>query len=300
MDKLDILGLKAFVSVAEQGSFRKAAQHLNLTSTAVSRRVQKLEDSLGVLLISRTTRQVTLTRLGVEFLQRSQELLGSLEGLLGDARNRGRYGENRVAVACLPTVAVHFMPAILQTFARAHPDVAITLMDKSATQILDAVRNEEADFGLTFLGSEHPDLRSQLLYSEPMVAWGRPELLGERISITWRELTAFRLIAIGRLSGTRRLIDEALAAHDVSVEFLYELEHLHTAMSLAQGGLGIAVLPQISAQPDMHGLIGVPVSEPAISRSIGLFRRNDIPLTPLANAFLRVVLHHFKTERISA
>lgn len=295
MDKLDILGLKAFVSVAEQGSFRKAADHLNLTSTAVSRRVQKLEDSLGVLLISRTTRQVTLTKLGVEFLEKSQELLGSLEGLLGDVRNRGRFGENRVAIACLPTVAVHFMPEILKKFSLDHPDVSVELMDKSANQILEAVRNEDADFGLSFLGSEHPDLKSHLLYTEPMVAWGRKDMLGDRSAITWRQLRAFRLIAIGRLSGTRRLIEESLAAHELSVEFAYETQHLHTAISLAEGGVGIAVLPNISARPDITGLVGVPVSEPAISRSIGLFRRNDLPLTPIANALQRIVLRYFKS-----
>lgn len=290
MKKLDILGLKAFVAVAEQGGFRRAAEQLNVTSTAVSRRVQKLEDSLGALLISRTTREVTLTRTGAEFLPRAQEALGALEEVFSDLRARGRHGESRVTFGCLATVAAYFMPDLLAEFTRVRPGTQIRIQDVSATQIIENVRNEQADFGVTFMGAEHFDLTAEPLYTEPLVlcvARGNP--LAKRDSITWTELTEHDLIAIGQLSGTRRLIDDSLGGHDLRLRYAYEVRQLHTALRLAASGAGVTVLPWIAAHGTMASVRTIPVVGPEISRTIGLLRRNDIPLTRLADGLRRMI-----------
>lgn len=300
MDKLDVLGLKAFISVAEQGSFRKAAESLNLTSTAVSRRIQKIEESLGVVLIARTTRQVTLTRLGAEFLPRAQEMLGAVEEIFSDLRNRGRYGERQITIACLATVASFLMPNILRQFAENHPDVRVELLDVSATRILESVRAEKADFGISFVGADHYDLTTDLLYSEPLVAWvARDSALADRQSISWSELRQCRLIAIAKLSGTRRVIEEALQAHGIELNFHYEVQQLHTAVSLAGGGLGVAVLPRIAADEKFSNVVAVPVEGPRVSRSIGLLRRNDRPLPALHNALRTLIVSRFRTGSTS-
>tara|TARA_R110002020_G_scaffold273986_1_gene489168 strand:+ start:416 stop:1318 length:903 start_codon:yes stop_codon:yes gene_type:complete len=296
VDKLDVLGLKAFISVAEQGSFRKAAESLNLTSTAVSRRVQKIEESLGVVLITRTTRQVTLTRLGAEFLPRAQEMLGAVEEIFSDLRNRGRYGERRITIACLATVASFHMPKILEQFAKVHPDVRVELLDVSATRILESIRNEKADFGISFVGADHYDLATDFLYSEPLVAWtARESALARRPSVTWAELRDYPLIAIAKLSGTRRVVEEALEAHGIDFEFDYEVQQLHTAVSLAGGGVGVAVLPRIAADEKLSNVVAVPVEGPKVSRSIGLLRRNDRPLSPLVNQLRSMILARFRS-----
>ena len=69
--RLDILGLQAFLAIAERGSFHKAAAHLGITQTALSHRLRKFEDYLGVTLLQRTTRQVSLTPTGLELLPRA-------------------------------------------------------------------------------------------------------------------------------------------------------------------------------------------------------------------------------------
>lgn len=296
MDKLDILGLKAFISVAEQGSFRKAADSLNLTSTAVSRRVQKIEESLGVALIIRTTRQVTLTRLGAEFLPRAQEMFGAVEEIFSDLRNRGRYGERQITIACLATVASFHMPKILEQFAKVHPNVRVELLDVSATRILESIRNEKADFGISFVGADHYDLATDFLYSEPLVAWtARESTLAQLTSVTWAELRDYPLISIAKLSGTRRVVEEALEAHGIDFKFDYEVQQLHTAVSLAGGGVGVAVLPRIAADERLSNVVAVPVEAPKVSRSIGLLRLNDRPLSPLVNQLRSAILRRFRS-----
>src|SRR5215831_16056782 len=77
--RIDFLGLQAFLSIAERGSFQRAAAHLNLSQTAVSHRMRKLEDELGIKLFARTTREVTLTRAGIDFLPKAQRAIAGLE-----------------------------------------------------------------------------------------------------------------------------------------------------------------------------------------------------------------------------
>src|SRR5262245_26418882 len=87
--RLDTLGVEAFLAIAEQGGFRKAAATLHITQTALSRRLQNLENLLGVRLVERTTRSVALTRIGEDFLPRARRLMGDLTSALVELRETG-------------------------------------------------------------------------------------------------------------------------------------------------------------------------------------------------------------------
>ncbi|MCF3935564.1 LysR substrate-binding domain-containing protein [Acuticoccus sp. M5D2P5] len=294
MERFDILGLQAFVGVAEQGSFRLAAERLNLSATAVSRRLQKLEDTLGVVLVSRTTRLVTLTRTGAEFLPRAQEVLSSLEGAISDLRAQSHFGAADVRIACLPTIAAQLLPRIIAEFPE---DAAnrVQITDLSAMEILERVRDKRADFGISFIGADHFDLIIEPLFSEPVVALVRADHpLAAKGTITWQGLEGERLISIGQRSGTRRLIQTALQSHSIALDWVYDVQHLATAVSLAAAGVGIAVLPAIAGEMVTPPLTPVGLTEPRVERAIGLIRRNDMPLSPPARLMREIVMKRLK------
>src|SRR5215467_9974832 len=114
--RIDFLGLQAFLSIAERGSFQKAAAHLNLSQTAISHRMRKLEDDLGIKLFARTTREVTLTRAGIDFLPKAKKAIGELELSFDELKQQVAKRRDRLDIACLPTFAVHYLPPILRTF----------------------------------------------------------------------------------------------------------------------------------------------------------------------------------------
>ncbi|MCX7297919.1 MAG: LysR family transcriptional regulator, partial [Hyphomicrobiales bacterium] len=87
--RVDFLGLEAFLSIAERGSFQRAAAHLGLSQTAISHRMRKLEDGLGLKLFARTTRDVTLTRAGIDFLPKARKAVDVLEQSVDDLRQQG-------------------------------------------------------------------------------------------------------------------------------------------------------------------------------------------------------------------
>src|SRR5687767_553639 len=109
--KIDVLGVQAFIAVAETGSFQKAADSLFLTQAALTRRLQNLECYLGAKLIERTTRSVGLTSIGGDFLPHARRLLTELSMTLLEIRETGKVQRGDVTIACVPTVAYHFLPA---------------------------------------------------------------------------------------------------------------------------------------------------------------------------------------------
>ncbi len=302
MEHLDVLGLQAFVSVAEQGSFRLASARLNLSATAVSRRVQKLEENLGCLLLSRTTRSVTLTPVGAEFLPRAQELLNGMEGAFEELRTKGRFGEGALTIGCLPTIASYYFPAILTKFTEQAPN-PVRIFDLSATDILEYVRTGKVDFAISFIGADFHDLTITPLYTEPMVAVTAPgNTLADKTALNWRDLAGQRLISIGSLSGTRRLIDSSLQAHSIELDWSYEVQHLSTAINFAKAGLGIAVLPRIATELVHPHMIALDLLEPTVVRRIGMIRRNDFALPPAAKALHDIIIHHLReaTRNVAA
>ena len=104
----DLQQLQAFVAVAERGSFRAAADHINLSAPALSRRIDKLETILGARLFNRTTRDVELTPLGRIFLERARTALDDLESAMLGIADIATHRGGRVTVACVPSAALYF------------------------------------------------------------------------------------------------------------------------------------------------------------------------------------------------
>src|ERR671939_334906 len=100
---VDLGDLRAFVIVAELGSFHEAADHLHLSQPALSRRVQKLEQTIGVALLQRTSRRVELTMVGREFLPKARRLLDDLDASLHSVSEIAERRSGQVNVACVPT-----------------------------------------------------------------------------------------------------------------------------------------------------------------------------------------------------
>ncbi|HEY5278808.1 MAG TPA: LysR family transcriptional regulator [Pseudolabrys sp.] len=90
--RIDFLGLEAFLSIAERGSFQRAAAHLNLSQTAISHRMRKLEDELRLTLLARTTREVTLTRAGIASCRRHAGRLPNSSNPSTISSSRGQSG----------------------------------------------------------------------------------------------------------------------------------------------------------------------------------------------------------------
>ena len=292
--RIDTLGLEAFVAIAEQGSFQKAAGALHITQTALTRRLQNLESLLGVKLVERTTRSVALSRLGLDFLPQARRLLTELAGALTEIHETGKAQRGEVAIACVPTVGVQYLPRVIQEYSARHPENRIKILDHASSGVADAVLRREAEFGITIGGPRHPELTSVPLLQDRFVLTCRDDhpLAGRR-SVRWKQLAAHRLIFAGEVSGNRPLLDTALATRNVTLRSHYEVQRSSTALGLVAAGVAAAVVPRLAIQKGTYPTIKVlTLTDPVVSRSLVLVARKAAHLSPAAQALYEMIRDH--------
>lgn len=294
--KFDLADLRAFLAVADLGSFRAAAEALHLSQSAASRRVDKLEEALGVELFSRTTRRVELTTIGRTFVHRARGVINDLESALVGIADFADRISGEVSVACVPSAVSYFLPGVIERFHQLHPRIRVRLIDESSSALLLAVANGEADLGLTYIGTQEPDIEFEPLLEDLfVVACPKEHPLAKRKRVSWAELAPYDHVSLAHGSGNRFLIDQALAQVEHKPEWFCEVRHVPALVSLVEAGLGIGVVPQL-ALPPRGRIVSVDLDSPTVSRTIGIIRRRGRPLRPPAALFQSLLLA-LKSER---
>ena len=296
--RIDFLGLEAFLSIAERGSFHGAAAHLNLSQTALSHRMRKLEDDLGVKLFTRTTRQVTLTPAGLELLPRARQMIDALSTSYEALRRQGRERQARLTIGCLPTIATYYLPPILREFSQAYPDITVHIQDAAAGQIADFVQKGEAEFGITIISANRWDLDMRPLLREPYVllCQGKHPLAG-KAQVSWADLEGVPLVRISPQAANRAIIDDALGSRREFMTWRYEVQHVATAVSIVLAGLALTVVPRLAIDvAGSPGLKAVPIVNPSVSRIVGVVSNRANPLSPAGENLLRLVAQRFRRD----
>lgn len=281
---LEISELQAFISVAKKSSFKAAAEGLFISQPALSRRIEKLETSLKTRLLERTTRRVSLTDAGRQFLAHAEVVIEELEMALHGMAERTVQRKEHVTVACVPSVANHLLPTVLKEFTQSYPAVRIKVIDESAKEVLDSVVSGLADFGVNFIGTQEADIDFKAIHTEHYVLMVQNDhRLAEQKSVSWEALAGEKLVSVSQSSGNRMLIDNALARVAQRPSIYYEINHVAGALGLVSAGLGIAVLPKLALAKSFHPtLVSIPLTDPVITRTLGLISRKGCRLHPAA------------------
>jgi DNA-binding transcriptional LysR family regulator len=278
----DLNDLLAFRAVAELTNFRRAAESVHLSQPAFSRRIDKLEQALGVRLLERTTRRVTLTAVGRDFERKVRELLDDLDATLLGIRGGAVTRMGEVTVACVPSTVYYYLSQVIRRYHERCPKVRVKVLDAGANEVLAAVARGEADFGLNFIGAQEGELEFKPLVEERFVAACRRDhpIAGLR-RVRWAQLGQHDYISVGRSSGNRVLLDQALAGVEGRPQAIYEAQHVTTTLGLVEAGLGVAAVPSMAMPAADHPLlVSVPLIEPIVTRKVGLIRRRGRSLSP--------------------
>ena len=286
------LDLRAFVAVVDREGFHRAAEALNLSQPALSRRIQRLEAAVGAALLERTTRRVALTTVGREFLPLVRRMLDEFDSSLFAMRDVGKQRRGQISLACIPTAAFYFLPSVIARFNEQYPNIRFRILDLSANEGLESVARGEVEFGINLLGASDPELSFEPLIDDPFVlACRQDHPLAKRDLLTWSDLEGQPLVAVSRTSGNRIMLDAALVRAGVSLSWSYEVTHLSTSLGLVEAGLGISVLPKLATPQADHPIIVTrPIQNPEVSRTIGVVRRHGGRLAPAAERFLEMLL----------
>jgi DNA-binding transcriptional LysR family regulator len=296
--KIDILGVQAFVAIADYGGFQKAADALSVTQTAITQRLRNLEDFLGVTLVERTTRSVGLTAIGEDFLPRARRLLQELSAALTEIRETGKALRGDVSIACVPTAGIQYLPAIIQEYSARYPENRIKILDHSSSGVAQAVLRREAEFGINLATTTHPELVSIPLLNDQFVLICRDDHpLADRDSLKWAQLEPYPLIFAGHVNGNRQLLDSLLSDgkletehRDLALQVHYEVQRSSTAVGLVAAGIAAAVVPSLAIQKGAYPRLRViPLLDPVVSRTLALVARKSARLAPAAQVLYDLI-----------
>jgi DNA-binding transcriptional LysR family regulator len=291
-----IADLRAFVTVSELKSFAAAAKKLHLSQPALSRRISGLEELLGVRLFDRTTRTVALTALGQRFLGQVRNVLLDLDRSVVSLHDVAHLEAGDVTIGCIFSVVHHFLLEVIGAFREQHPNVLVRIVEEGGDQVLASVKSGVADFAISYTGMLDPEVDFTPLLKEPFVVACRPEHpLAKRRAMRWEELADYPYALVSHESRVRVLIDQALAGVGRLPRPVFEVRHVSTLIGIVEKGLAVAVVPQLTLPHAPAPVVGVPLEEPVITRTIGMLRRSGRSLSPAAEAVLQLL-----TEAIQA
>ena len=271
-----------FLSVAQNESFRRAAEETNRSLPAVSMQVKQLEEQLGVALFQRTTRKVTLTQEGEQLLISARKALAELEVGLSHIQHAADVQQGHLSFACVPTIASTRLPAILTAFAKKYPGISVHVRELANQDLLEAVRRREVDFAIGPVPEKKGELEFAPIFVDDYCAMlPRGYQDNGRASISLRELSKLPLLKLSSSTAFRDHVDNALKANGLSHESNYEFMQVTTLVAMAEAGLGIALLPRV-ALPRRTPLKVVRIIGPALSRTIAIVTIRGHSLSPAA------------------
>ena len=278
--------LKALIAIARHNSFSRAAKELGLSQSALSQTVQQLEAQVGLKLLDRSTRDVRLSKTGAEFLPGIQRAVEDLERELAGLQDLRHQKRGHVIVACLPSVALSFMPTMLRDFRKQFPNVDVTLKELSWNKIRQMVVTSQADIGIANISPEDPELSSSLLMVDRFaLVMPRDHALAASTSVRWCDAAKADLVAMGTDTGIWAEMSLRLQEYPVEIAATYRAEHPATILALVEERLGVAPLPSLALpRPDHPTLTYRPLIEPVVERKLYLVKRPERELTPAAHA----------------
>lgn len=297
----DIRDLEAFLAVKETESFHAAAEVLNLSQSAVTRRVQKLEEALDTLLFERTTRKVRPTLAAKRLQARAQAILDGVQETVRAMRDESvSFAHQRHALltlAIIPTLVPSLLPRAIAAFQQRGFAARFRVLDLSANEVAEAVAHGDADFGICSIPSLEPSTQFEPLLEDRMVlAMPSGHPLAERAVLHWPELRDQPLILPARGTGNRILIDEAMGRARLPLFWTYEVSRSTTALAMVAGGNGVALLPQTAVTQDMAlSVQSRPMTAPEIARPVGIISRIGQVDAPAVSEFKAAIRREIAT-----
>lgn len=294
--------IEVFVKVIRLGSFKDAARDLNVTQSALTQRLQKLEDALGARLIDRTTRTLAPTAVGRSFLPAAERLLAQYDQSVADIRDFIQVRHGRVTIASLISIATYVLPQALLRFSEMHPDIRIRVIDDAEQDIAEHVRRGDAEFGIDMRTGDEaadPELAFTGVMEDRFVLACRPDHpLAAGGPVAWDALADMPVVMLGPRSGTSRLLAARLPAGARQLTGRYEVQHLSTMIGFLEAGVGVGIVP-VMALRAMEGraLVQRPLVAPELNRTVAVIERRDASLSPAAERLKALLLEEFQSVR---
>ena len=285
--------LGAFLTLADCEQFKLAAERFNVSQSAFSQMISRLERQLGTRLFDRDTRHVSLTPEGQALVPLARALATDVESMYGSLRDHAERRKGKVAIAALPSLSADWLPKILADFRRRYPGIQLQLFDTVADPNLDLVRRGTVDFALNARINSPEEFDTQLLFHEPFFFICPPSHpLAQKPHVTLQSLAGCDYIHSIRTGSVWHWIQP----HIGNIEFNdtgFEVGHLSTLAGLIANGIGVSIVPGFALfQFYRLGLSAVPIHDRGLERPLLMVKRRGQSLSVAAKALLEMIIEN--------
>jgi DNA-binding transcriptional LysR family regulator len=299
---MELRQLRYLVALADERSFTRAAEREHIAQPALSQQIQKLEQELGLPLVERTTRRVSITDAGELLVARARRVLTELESARQELDRVRGIQTGRVTVGAMNTMGPVDITLVLADFHKRHPQVELTVREDNSDALAEMLRVDALD--LAFLSvtervESHGLALQQILMEELVVVLPPDHPLAERDEIRMGELAGEEFITYREGARLRELLAGAAAQAGFEPRIILESNESRRIRRLVSRGLGVSILPRSHAVnfPDVVAVARL--VEPSLARDITLAWRSGRRLPPAVAEFLELVRETFPPENLA-
>jgi DNA-binding transcriptional LysR family regulator len=297
---MEIRQLRAFIAIAETGTFTAGALNVHVTQAAVSMQIRQLETELGAPLFIRAPRRVILTEAGEALLERARRILrehdvavAEIAELAGAERGRLRVGSASAMVSADP------LPQILKELREIHPRAEVSIVSGTSEALVRQILAGELDIAFVSLPVEARGIQTEGLSRDELVAIASPRhKLAKQGVVSVFTLAGEKLILGERGGNTRRLIDGLFAEAGVQPVVAMELSRLAAIKRMVEEDMGIGIIPLRSVEEEVADgrLIAWWIEGAQINWELGLAKLAGDYDSPICQTFARLCKKHFTTQ----
>ncbi|MGG4510789.1 LysR family transcriptional regulator [Heyndrickxia sporothermodurans] len=288
---IEFLYLKTFVQVLKSGSYSRAAIDLDYAQSSVTNHIQKLEELYGgVRLFERKGKQMKATSSGellYDYAVKILSLYQDSHSAIGDQEIK------TLTIGSIETVALYFLPEILDKFKKLYPDVHIRIIPSNERNIIQMIKEKEIDFGLILDFPYYiPEVENLLLEKQPMgIVVPHDHKFANRRELEIKDLTDESFILTEKGCTYRAFLLEKLNGESISHDISMELSSVETIKKAIKNHWGIGFLPLFAVEENDQFLKTVPLNDTALNFHRQLLYRKEKKQLNVFNSFIDICLN---------
>lgn len=289
---MNIETLRIFCDVAQHQSFSRGAAANDVSQSAATQSVHRMERHFGMQLVDRSKRPFVLTPEGQACYEGFREVLEVYDGVEARVRSLRKDITGLVRVAAIYSVGLHEMSRCMQDFMRSYPKAKVRLEFLRPNKVYEAVLNSEVDLGIVSYPAASLEMSVISLRSERMVLVCNPQHeLATLHAVTAEHLRDQQYVAFDRDLCIRKEIDRYLRQRSVVVRVVMEFDNIETIKQAVEIGAGVSILPEPTVRKETEGgtLATIRLIAPQLKRPIGIIHRQRKIFTPTAAKFIELL-----------
>ncbi len=301
---MEIRQLRAFVAIAESGTFTAGALRVHVTQAAISMQIRQLETEIGAKVFVRAPRHVILTEAGEQLLRRARHILREHDAALDEIAELAGAERGRLRIGSASAmVLTEQLPSILKDLRKQHPAAEISVMSGTSEVLVDQILAGEVDIAFVSLPVDVRGIKTERLSEDQLVAIASPQhKLAKQRTISAYTLAGERLILGERGGNTRRLIDQFFAQAGVSLHVAMELSRQQAIKRMVEEDMGVGIVPLQSVKDEVEKgrLIRWWIEGAQINWELGIAQLSNGYDSPIMQKFVALAHKNFTDSNSTA